>query len=73
MPTSTVRSSFCPLTCTVTATNGVGNAQQVSAPVTVSVAAPVNTVPPSGTTTPVTVLGPNPIIRTRIDVGPVGT
>jgi hypothetical protein len=31
------------------------------------------TAPPSGTTTPVTSLGPNPIILTRIDAGPAGT
>ena len=29
--------------------------------------------PPSGTTIPVTTLGPNPIIRTRMDTGPAGT
>ena len=30
-------------------------------------------VPSAGTTTPVTILGPNPIMRTRIDTGPAGT
>ena len=31
------------------------------------------TVPSAGTTTPVIVLGPNPIILTRMDTGPAGT
>ena len=48
---------------------------EISASCTASAASATSweTVPPSGTTTPVTVLGPNPIIRTRTEVGPAGT